>query len=1652
MPSSDSHDYALIDQLAEEFAERFRKGERPSIQEYCDRYPHIADDLREMLPALAEVEHIKDEVQEAPAVEMPKLRQVGEYSILREVGRGGMGVVYEAEQVTLGRRVALKVLAGGKSGHGLERFKREARAAARLHHTNIVPVFGVGDHEGMPYYVMQFIQGLGLDEVLDEVKRLQAVSGTAVPPSSISARPQRKDVSAAAVARSLVTGTFEPPPIIDIAETLTHAGDVGQASRLPGQDEQAGRLLYDKPTSASGISLPGQSTLSGRKPSYWHSVAQIGLQVADALEYAHKQGILHRDIKPSNLLLDLHGVVWVTDFGLAKTDDQENLTHTGDVLGTLRYMPPEAFEGNNDARSDLYSLGLSMYELLALRPAYDERKREQLVKQVTTTDPPRLGSLNKSIPRDLQTIVHKAIEKDPNHRYASAGAFAADLRRFLSDQTILARRVSPAERFTRWCRRNPWIAGSVAAAVLIFVGAFAAINVALWEARQARSLAEARRTDAERNEAEARFQKEQAEIGFTRARKAVDDYLNQVTDSAALKAPGLQPLRRDLLGSALKFYQDFVGERGDDPVLQAELAAVHLRVAKIQSEMANTEGSKRAGQAAVKLYERLVAESPADESAQSGLVEAYTRADELEKAIAIGEPIAKAHPDFLRVKDQLADAYNGLGVARSRTGDHVGVMQAYERSLHFREELYRTNPAKFEYELGLAIALNNLGAELYSLNQNADALVLYRHGLDHARNLYRNQPRDFSTIRLLYRGLNNSSTQLETLGLVEEALKVNLEGLELAQRLVRSDTDVPEHVYFCQAFASNRARWLDNRKRPDEALAAYRVAANVAASPLLHKFSLANVESWAHYALDTARCAELVAATTKELAPMDRNEQERLAVLAVDHLLRAHGLSHLNPAYLKTSKGFDSLRSRKDFQDLQAQVERDDKPGKQDTPIVAKSDVPAPNVVTKEKGPSSNSDGQRMQARGDAAVSRYAIGMVDLKFGRRNEAEKSLNEVRIALESLVRDDPKNLRHKLDLARTHLAFGQLRRDAQRFPEALASWINGRGLMQSVLKEVPGDDPIAVEAASMLVALGSPFATEFLRSEADPALAACMETSFAAGPADYLYHGLNSLAAKDFDGYRRTCERMLKESTIERNDGAWFAADAAILCAVSKESKIEPTRFLPLAQQGAELAYPEIVPYRNNYLALAYYRAGKFKEALQRLEISDKAAQLGEAEWNREAALAEAIRALAFHKTGESDKARKALEKARRWHAVVEWRILIRRFGDDGLPNQLYLDLVRHALREACAEIAGESFRDDQWRTCPRVWGEIQYGRKDKARAMIEGMGAVDPRDADLLAARGFLLTQAGDADRGRADRDAALRIDPDHLMARFDRGQQALADQPEKAAEDFVAILAKLPDTRNSVDDRWVVDNMLVTTDRAFQRAIQLRADDPQLWIARGRFFAWNERWKDAAEAYAKGIGIRPIWIDWLEYAGALILSGDLDGYRKLCARLDEKLRSPGGRQSPWGATGPPHIAARIAILHPGSGVESKMYQGWIVSVMQQNPSWWLNYYGSGGALNRDGKSAQAVSQIAQSMTLNSLWYARDLNYFQLAIAHSRLGNADEARRWYDLADSSRSLKYDATRRPAALPVNWNVTDMMESEIFRREARSLIDAPIVTKTP
>jgi serine/threonine protein kinase/Flp pilus assembly protein TadD len=444
---SDDSDRDPIEELAEEFVERYRRGERPALAEYTDRYPQWADKIRALFPALVVMEKVRPEPGDSQGLSSwgpvaPRLERLGDYRILREVGRGGMGVVYEAEQESLGRHVALKVLAAQAvlDPGRLERFRREARAAARLHHTNIVPVHGVGEENGLHYYVMQFIQGQGLDQVLAEVRRL---------------RRQHHKVE------------VNPTPATEVAQALL-SGQFG----LPG--------AAGGPSSGSGtaVHLPGQaegSTLSESGWQYWHSIARIGIQVADAISHAVSQGILHRDIKPSNLLLDTRGCVWVTDFGLAKADsDPDNVTHSGDVVGTLRYLAPERFAGQADVRSDVYALGLTLYELLTLRPAFEASDRHQLIAQVMHEQPPRPRLVDRAIPRDLETIVLKAIARYPGQRYQTPAELAEDLQRFLDDRPIKARRQSLVQHTWRWCRRKPAAAALVAALAVLFAGAVGA--------------------------------------------------------------------------------------------------------------------------------------------------------------------------------------------------------------------------------------------------------------------------------------------------------------------------------------------------------------------------------------------------------------------------------------------------------------------------------------------------------------------------------------------------------------------------------------------------------------------------------------------------------------------------------------------------------------------------------------------------------------------------------------------------------------------------------------------------------------------------------------------------------------------------------------------------------------------------------------------------------------------------------------------------------------------------------------------------------------------------------------------------------------------------------------------------------------------------
>jgi serine/threonine protein kinase/TPR repeat protein len=490
MTESSASQRDRIDELAESFVARFRSGERPSIDEYARKYPELADELRELLPALVMLEQHgspEDTGGLGGAAPRPAPRELGDFTIVREIGRGGMGVVYEAVQQSLGRHVALKVLSspGLLNPVHLERFRLEARSAGRLHHSHIVPVFGVGEDQGLHYYAMQFIAGQSLDQVIEALRKLRPDHGVD------KTAPLAKDDFTESLTNGLLTGHFPGhEAAAGSGVVVTAPGEPGSGvsddgARSDGQSHFAPQAAQNResprPIDRSLSAHREFSSSSSGRPFY-DSVARVGLQVAEALAYAHAEGVLHRDIKPSNLLLDAKGNIWVTDFGLAKAEENDALTATGDFVGTLRYMAPERLEGWSDRRSDIYGLGVTLYELLTLHPFFETANRASLIDNIRHQNPQPPTKIDRAVPRDLETIVLKALAKEPSSRYHTAEEMADDLRRFLADRPILARRSTVRERLVRWCRRNPVVASLAATVALALV---AGTIASTWQAIRA---------------------------------------------------------------------------------------------------------------------------------------------------------------------------------------------------------------------------------------------------------------------------------------------------------------------------------------------------------------------------------------------------------------------------------------------------------------------------------------------------------------------------------------------------------------------------------------------------------------------------------------------------------------------------------------------------------------------------------------------------------------------------------------------------------------------------------------------------------------------------------------------------------------------------------------------------------------------------------------------------------------------------------------------------------------------------------------------------------------------------------------------------------------------------------------------------------------
>ncbi len=716
--------------LIELFTRRIQAGEQVDVDELARQHSAWAREIQLLLPALrglAELGQVAEAEGTAPASQdcAQGPRVFGDFRILREVGRGGMGIVYEAEQITLSRRVALKVLplAVAMDPRALQRFQLEAQVAGWLQHPRIVPVYAVGLVGDVPYYAMQFVEGGSVAEVIAELRGLVgAGSGRETPGSSGTNHGE--------LAAGLLSGRFAP-------------------SRRESSDISRGQ--------GGALTLPEASTAppcpSIQTRAFVRTVARLGIQAAEALGYAHDQGIIHRDIKPANLLVDRRGDLWVADFGMADVQGDAGLTLTGDLPGTLRYMSPEQALGRRaliDRRTDLYSLGATLYELLTLQSAVAGGDRSEIFRRIAEEEPTPIRRLNPAVPVDLATIVGKALSKDPSGRYETAWQLADDLGRFLDGRPISARPVGPLARTWRLCRRKPWQAGLAASLGLALVLGFAGIA---WNWREAVRQKKDARTQAAKADAINRF--------------LIDRLLGQAApehSAAASHVTLLEVLDR----AAAEVGSSFA----DQPEVEASIRLAIGRTYHGLGQYAKSEAHHHAAYDI--LQRRKEASNPRDRldamSEMGHMLCHLGRLDDAEpflvKAVAESRRVlGPTHTISLHASEYLADLHRDKG------------QYAEAETLYRRYLADAQRDVKPAHDIILT-ALNNLGVVLLNQGKTDEAEVLYRRVVDDSRVI--RGPKHPDTLA----ALNNLGTLLEKQGKFVEAERVFTECLGLSREVL----------------------------------------------------------------------------------------------------------------------------------------------------------------------------------------------------------------------------------------------------------------------------------------------------------------------------------------------------------------------------------------------------------------------------------------------------------------------------------------------------------------------------------------------------------------------------------------------------------------------------------------------------------------------------------------------------------------------------------------------------------------------------------------------------------------------------------------------------------------------------------------------------
>ena len=646
LPPPDSA--ATLVRVLDQYLADLQAGRAPDRTRLLAEHPELAEQLDQCLAGIEFVHRAGRPAADAPI-------QLGDFRIIREVGRGGMGVVYEAEQLSLGRRVALKILRYGATAdaEAMQRFQREAETIARLHHTNIVPIHAVGCEQGVHYYAMEFIDGRSLAAVM------------------------------------------EAAPAAD--------------------------------------------------PEHLRTVASWGLQAADALAHAHQRGVIHRDIKPSNLLLDREGVVWLTDFGLARRADVATLTLTGMVLGTPRYMSPEqAFVVKHpiDHRTDIYSLGATLYELATGRPVFDAVTPQGVLSQIQSAEPIAPRRLVRLLPRDLETIILKCLQKEPAKRYPTAAALADDLRRFLAGEPIQARRLSVGERAIRWAKRHPTTAAVAAVSLLALVVLLAGVLV--HNARLQEAFAS---TDRQRVRAETNFQKIMAALAQQRV----------LAQQRLAPVPEAEAVRQELLEEVVRACRQLLRDDPAEPLVRQEMGRACRDLAALRRHLGLFARAEEDNDRAIDLFQALHADDPGRADHQRDLARCFCErgllrqaagrlpaADEaFRAAIAIQRRLAGASAPPEHQRD-LAQSLTSLGELYTLWGRYEAASASLDEALAIHGELANRDGlfADAEYRREQAAAYYHWSALQLALGRSRVADEAGAHALALREALHAEQPDD----------------------------------------------------------------------------------------------------------------------------------------------------------------------------------------------------------------------------------------------------------------------------------------------------------------------------------------------------------------------------------------------------------------------------------------------------------------------------------------------------------------------------------------------------------------------------------------------------------------------------------------------------------------------------------------------------------------------------------------------------------------------------------------------------------------------------------------------------------------------------------------------------------------------------------------------